>query len=273
MERSDFMGLFNYYTTEAPEIDATFSQKHGISLFFDTLFRKFFKLIKVNWLYFLFSIPYFAIILFCIAPIYTEIFAPPEIMNDAVSCILYNLLFTGLIFNFMGAGPTTAPYSYLIRSYISGTYVWVFSDGLKKLKENFKQSVIVCLVDIAVLFIMSIAMLYYKINTGYISILSFYFCLGVLLLYAISHTFIYQIMITYECTLKTLIQNAIVLLLKKLPMCILLSLLGVVVCYLLIGYFGTIGLIAYITFGMLVAKFPLEFYAATVINLKKHEEI
>ena len=81
-----------------------------------------------------------------------------------------------------------------------------------------------------------------------------------------SHIFMYQIMVTYECKFMDIIKNAIILTFAKLPMCILLSVIGVVLCALIYSYLGFFGIVVYALIGMSFTRFPLEFYAARVID-------
>ncbi len=255
------MGLFNYYLNEGPGIYPNAPKKEGIALFFDVLFRKFFKMMKANILYFLFSIPCYILFLLFIAPMYSGIFISSEILRDGISSAAYDILFAGILFNFIGSGPLSAAYSYILRAFTKENYVWVFHDGIKIIKENFKQAVFVFVIDIAVLVVLAFAINFYKTRAGLLGAIAYFVMIALLIFYCLSHSFIYQIMITFKCSFKELWKDSFILTLLKLPMCLLFAALGVSLCYLIFGYFGLKGILFYVTLGMHFSKIPIEFYA------------
>ena len=52
------MGFFNY-SKPGPGIDKNAPKKKGVALYLELFFRKFWELIRINVLYFIFSIPAF----------------------------------------------------------------------------------------------------------------------------------------------------------------------------------------------------------------------
>ena len=97
-------------------------------------------------------------------------------------------------------------------------------------------------------------------------VFAYFFSMIILAIYSMAHMFMYQIMVTYNCKFKDIIKNAIILTFAKLPMCILLSVIGVVLCALIYSYLGFFGIVVYALIGMSFTRFPLEFYAARVID-------
>ena len=67
--------------------------------------------------------------------------------------ILIQLAFSIGVFTFWGSGPATAAYSYITRCFKRGEHTWVLSDGADKFKENFKQGMVVVLIDAVFIFI------------------------------------------------------------------------------------------------------------------------
>ncbi len=63
----------------------------------------------------------------------------------------YSACFSIGVFTFWGSGPATAAYSYITRCFTRGEHTWVLSDGADKFKENFKQSMVVVLIDAVLL--------------------------------------------------------------------------------------------------------------------------
>ena len=259
------MGIFNRYLKEGPGVDKDAPKKKGIFLFAELVGRKFFILIKANLLYSLVSIPFFAVSLFFLAPwVRSAIFQNVAMGN--IEMAMLNIFFAGLIFNFFGSGPASAAYAYVTRSFTRSEPVWVASDGFDVFKENFKYSILLVVIDIIVIFLASYAICFYGASTDSFSAFLRVFIIVLLVIYAMAHTFIYQIIVTYDCKFREVIKYSIIMAVAKLPMCILLAILTSVL-YSVIWYLPTIiAIIIYLIVGLTFTRYPLEFYATRVIE-------
>lgn len=260
------MGIFNRYLKEGPGVEKDAPKKKGIFLFAELVKRKFFLMLKANALYSLVSIPFFAIALFVLAPVMRTAFIPSALTVDPWMQILFDVFFAGIIFTFFGSGPASASYAFVTRSFTRSEHVWVASDGFDIFKENFKSAILLIIIDIVVVYLAMNAIYFYSMNTDALSVFLRIFITIMFSLYAISHMFIYQIMVTYECKFLEVIKYALIMTFAKLPVCILLSAIACVVWTLLLYYLGVIGIILYLIIGLIIARYPLEFYAARVIE-------
>lgn len=260
------MGIFNRYLKEGPGVEKDAPKKKGIFLFAELVGRKFFLMLRANALYSLVSIPFFAVSLFFLAPIIRNVLLPAGVINDAWTMIMIDVLFTGFLFTFFGSGPASASYAFVTRSFTRSEHVWIASDGFDIFKANFKNAILLVIIDIAVIYLAMNAIAFYGMNANGLSVFLRFFITVLFLLYAISHMFAYQIMVTYECKFFDIIKFAMVMTLAKLPMCILLSVIAGAVWVLLWYYLGIIGVILYLIIGLIFARYPLEFYAARVIE-------
>ncbi len=301
------MGLFNGYLKEGPGIDKNAKKKRGIFLYIDILFRKFFKLIKANCLYILFSIPFMAVvflftaphIMSCIGITYDSLYelaqsavkSGAETVNEAQEILriagTYQLIlttfFTIMIFNFFGAGPVSAAYAYATRCFTRGEHTWLMSDGKDQFKENFKNSILMFIVNILLLYVLFTAFYFYgnisgEGSIGYLAIFARPFTLMLVFVLAMVNMFAYQIMVTYECKFRDLIKNSLMISIAKLPMCVLLA--GIAISIIaLIAYNipdAIVSLLVYMLIGLMFTRFSIEFYAARVLEknmraLKKRE--
>lgn len=268
------MGLFNSYLKPGPGIDKDAPKKKGIFLFLELFKRKFFKIIQANMLFFAVSIPFIVL---------TYVFAPtagimdiartiPEIADESVM-ILQNwlhTLFAMFMLSFFGSGPASAGLAYIYRCITREEHAWIWSDFFKKFKENFKQAILVTIVDILAFVIMIFAISFYYtqyIATGNtILFIALFFAVFVSGVFVLMHSFVYQIMITYECKFLQLLKNSLILTLAKLPMMVLLSLIGVLILFVSTFYTGLFALPLYFLILYSVIRFPLEFYAARTVN-------
>lgn len=265
------MGIFNRYLKEGPGIDKDAPKKRGIFLYAELLGRKFFDIIKANCLFSLESLPFFAIILLFVAPVMRSVFVPTELIDSAKMQILMDIFFAGFIFNFFGSGPASAAYAYVTRSFTRSEHVYIASDGWDAIKDNLKYSILLFIVDVVVIFISMNAIAFYGAGNDTISMFLRFFILILFVVYAISHIFTYQIMVTYECKFIDVIKYSVMMSVAKLPMCALLGLISGIVWVLLWYFLGIPGVIIYFIVGLMFSRYPFEFYSSRVIakNIEK----
>lgn len=260
------MGLFNNFEKPGQGVDVDAPSKKGIALFLEVLWRKLSRLIETNFMYFIVSVPFFVLILLFIAPIFTDLVIKNELIDMPKLRIMVDLLFAGIIFNYYGSGPFSAGYAFITRSFTRSVPVWVVSDGFDKVKENFKKSLILLLTDVIIILLIVMALKFYGIRNDIISSVAYVIIIMFSGLYTMAHIFMYQIMITYECSVKDIIKTSLLFTGIKLPMCLLLMIATGVMCFAIFGLLGFFSVVVYSTIGMSLTRFPLEFYASQVID-------
>ncbi len=277
------MGLFGFSDSFGPGIDKNAPRRKGIFLYMEIFFRKFFKLMRANMLYFLVSLP-LIVLLFIFMPV--QVFIAPlqsagaqDAEGLALLEIILRIFSTTLFLNFIGSGPASAGYAYILRCFTRETPVWIWSEFWEKFKENFKQSIIVCAIGIIASALMFLATyLYfnmYSSSGNMLFLLLGYLIIIFALTFMLMHTFIYQLIITYECNILTLYKNAMLLTLAKFPLCLTLSAISAVIAYFVSFTFNPIFSIAlYFLILYSILRFPLEFYAARTIErlIKPNED-
>lgn len=275
------MGLFGFnYAKPGPGVDANEPEKKGFFRFWEIIFEKFGKLLGLNTIHAILSIVYL-VILFVIAPVsdtwLTQLAQDASKDPEAVQMIAFTFttmmraIFAVGIFMLWGSGPSSAAYAYISRCFVRRDPVWIISDGKDKIKENFKQSIIVAVIDIAVLFLSFNAMLFYNgmfTRSGNIFFMMLTSLMVMMfIVYTWMHFYIYQLMVTFECSLKQLYKNALIFAVAALPMNLFLTILALVVLaslfFFLNPFFAVI--IDLILLPMLM-RFPIEFYAARKIK-------
>ena len=277
------MGLFSFnYSKPGPGVDKDAPKKKGFFLYFEIFRRKFFKLIQANLLFFLCSIP-FLILLFFISPVggladlaaklvqaqpgnemsYEEIF----VTADAA----FRTAFAVLVMILWGTGPASAAYAYITRCFTREEHTWLLSDGKDKFKENFKQSIIIVAIDFVILFLLRFAVLTYMnlyAESGvFIWMAMMCATMMLILIFTFMHFYIYQIMVTFECNIRTIYKNALLIAFGKAPMNLLLTVIVLVSAYFLFGYLHNI--IALLITGVIyfsLVRFPIEFYSARTLQ-------
>ncbi len=205
-----------------------------LSIFFEILGEKFWDLIKLNLLYVLFSIP--AFIVTCIVMGFPSTASLNPMLEagilaeDAVYSNYWslNILFA-ICFNALwGLGPSTAGLTYALRNIGREEHVWLFSDFWQKIKENFKQSFCLWVLDLVLFFLIIFAYNFYGNMAGVTSYLR-YILIFFVLVYTLLHLFVYQLMITFKLPLKAIMRNALILSLAKAPKSVLLLIINVLI--------------------------------------------
>lgn len=279
------MGLFGGgYEKPGKGVDKNEPKKKGFFLFFDILIHKFSKLLGANCLYTMTSILWIAILYFfggiilsgtnIVSSVAAAMGAQSGVSAEEVQgsiMVLLQFTFAFGIFSLWGSGPATAAYAYIHRCFTRGEPVWVASDGKDKFKENFKQGMIVVLIDAVILVFGLNAMYFY--HSLYISLQSVlwlmlsYITLLAMVIYTMMHPYIYQIMITFECGIWTVYKNALLITLAKLPGNLFTFLVGAAVIFILFTVLNPIvAALIIAVIGLCLICYPGHFYAARVIE-------
>lgn len=272
------MGLFNGYLKPGPGVEKDAPKKKGIFLYFEILGRKFTKLVQLNMLHFLCSLPMILIYYLLFWPLCSSLtgwitHADSSIPAEALTHWQFSLslLFTTLATIFLGTGPASAAAAYIQRCFTREEHAWIMSDFRDKLKENFKQSLIIAIADIIVLILSFVAINFYYHQTVHTSqsiwlVLLFVIVLF-LLVYIFAHSYIYQLMITFENKTFATLKNAMLLSLSTMPYNIVAAIVITVLCYLVMSFINPIISLLLMFFLLIMFfRFPLEFHAARLIQ-------
>lgn len=277
------MGLFTPgYLKEGPGVDKNAKKKKGVFLLVDVMFRKFFKITKANLLYFIVSLPYLAVLFVFVSQFVIGGFGlnldigATESYDAETMSVLANLFARTVItlglFNFMGSGPASAAYAYFCRCYTRGEHTWLLSDGKDMIKENFVQSMLLVVADVVVIWLMMNAFYFYGrlAEKGQIFLFIRYVTFMMFMVYLTMHYYVYQIMVTYRCSFLNLIKYSVIIALAKLPLTVILTAICGVLYYLGSMYIAAanpvIFAILYAVIGLTLMRFPIEFFAARVLE-------
>ena len=229
-----FFGMFDY-SKPGKGVSKEDAQKSGIELYFDILSRRLWKLIKLNLIYILFSIP--AIVIGWYLSRYAVISAVNmlDIKIDQTVALgvrsLYMLLLI-LVLQLCGTGPASAAMCYVLRKYVNDTHSWVWSDFFDAFKENFFQGIAAYIINTAIFFLcVTSAFLYPRIAPGFSGQLLSAFITIFLAVFLMMQMYVYQIMSGFKLSVKNIYKNAAILTLAKLPWNILSALVSCIFFY------------------------------------------
>lgn len=131
-----------------------------------------------------------------------------------------------LFFIFLGQGPITAGYTYIVREYSREHHCWLLSDFFERCKSNFKQGILLWIIDLAVLYLFTIAIRFYG-QSGMIILQ--YVIILMAVIYAIMHIYVYQMMVTFDLPLKSILKNSLLLAIAKAPASLLILFLNIII--------------------------------------------
>lgn len=280
------MGIFGGgYMKPGKGVSKNEPKKKGFFLFFDVIIHKFSKFLGANtmltltsliWIFILYI---FGGILFTgtgIAQTIATGLAETSPDMDLQTIYGYTLatlqfMFATMVFSLWGSGPSSAAYAYINRCYTRGEHAWIMGDGLDKFKENFIKGAVVIIVDAVILVMGTNAVYFYWSLYGETGstlwMLLSYITVVVLVLYTMMHPYIYQIMVTFECSIGSMYKNALLMTLAKLPgnFFILVAEVAITgILFLIMHPF--VAMLAIAVFGLALTRYPGEFYAARVID-------
>lgn len=277
------MGLFNNYTKPGPGVSKDAPKKKGIFLYLELFWRKFSKLISLNILYFICSLPmtilYFVITLLVMPNLFNNILDISQIgQENLVIMEMILSLFLSLFFTItLGSGPASAAMAYVMREFSRENHVWLFSTFFEKMKENFKQEIVVAVVDLVFLFVASFGLIFYFNQYLLTGSMLWFFLLVLMMIFSFiiisMHYYIHQLIVTFENKLKDIYKNAFLFAMSTVLKNILLTAFIIAILYFVCNFLHPV-VVLIISLFLLVSflRFPVEFFSQdTIKKLIKYE--
>lgn len=199
-----------------PFVDGTYVDDNSLVMFFRAFTGKFWKLMSANVVFLLLNIP--ALILSYFLCNYVVDLLPISTDESGLMLLLV-LVFPVMIFFLavpvITVGPAQAGLTYVLKSYCYGIPIFFWYDFKQKAKENFRQSLIVSLINfVAIAFLLIDLYLYKNIAVALDqSFMPFAYAviLIVLILILMMTMYIYPMMVSYELSIKNIYKNAFLL--------------------------------------------------------------
>lgn len=250
-----FGGFFNrmyYGNPNKPDLKKEDVQEGPIKLFFIVLQVRFWKLIQLNLLYSIFWIPAFIVIYINLMAMAQspEVSQAAENLRGFVLTMLIQLLPCMII-----AGPATAGTSYVIRNWARDEHAWVWSDFKDAWKQNWKESILIMLINGLALIIFYVNLIFYTVyaQRSLIYLVLRYLILVMGIIYAMMNMFIFPMLVTYELKIRQILKNALIFTIAELPRAFVVFLLA----FLLFGVVFHFSLPFIIPFFLIGLTFPM----------------
>lgn len=224
------MGLFSAnYNKPGPGVDKDAPPKPRFFTFFEVLKRKFWHLIKINFLYVLCNIPALVLALYVSSAYLQKVHIDNAGLND-----LYIRIFLAAIMIFLSVvtiGPVQAGFTYVLRNYSREEHAFIWWDFKDNFIKNFKQGMIITGIDIVVMYILGIALNFYVSTPGILATAASAFVFLSIVVYSIMHLYLYPMLVTVQLSIKNLYKNAFILSLLRLLPNILFLILNILVAF------------------------------------------
>lgn len=129
-----------------------------------------------------------------------------------------NILYIIFCIPIITIGPATAAMTKVLRNYSQERHVFLFSDFLEAFKENFKQSFIVGIINIILIYVLSISMPFYKelANKSGIYIVALMVLMVALIIFINMQFYVYIMIVSTTLRLKDTIKNSFLLAISQL---------------------------------------------------------
>ena len=212
-----FFGMFDY-TKPGKGVSKEDLDKHGPALFFDILVRRIWKILLVNMIYVIASIP--AIFISWAASAFLLVMLQSVTgVNVAMEGVeVLHLFLTAIIFTITGSGSASAAMSYVLRKYVNDTHSWAWSDFTEQFKANFLQGLIAYVINLVVTVLLATSLLFYTFSMrGTIAFVLRTVVVIAGVIFLMMQMYVYQIMATFKLKIKDIYRNALLLTVGKLP--------------------------------------------------------
>ena len=241
----------------------------NLSYFFKLIFRKFSNLITLNFMMFAMVLPIaIAVYVFFNGPQMPTMSSPAysalmgaqlagaggsELLTKLmhilpqVNFITYNSYASWLPYVLIAVlaitwGWQNTGVTYILRGLVRGDGVFMFSDYFYAIKKNFKQGLILGLMDAGIIIVLIIDFMYtWSARSNYWSYLMFFAVTALIIVYLFMRMYIYLMMITFNISLYKMLKNALIFTALGIKRNLMAG-LGILLCIALWAALAFIGL-------------------------------
>lgn len=212
------------YETPGAGVPENEPQKPGIIRYFIVSGRKFWDMVVLNILYFLFSLP--AIAVYTVigwlflgragdavgGALAAEGMQEIQIMElKAAVHIVLSIGFGFLMTALLGSGAPRAGLSFVLRNYSREEHAFLWSDFWENTKKNLGKGTVIFLIDILFTFVICLDIASYGGSGTFWGLIASYIALFIFIIYILMHPYIYMILVTFGLKLRDAYKNAFML--------------------------------------------------------------
>ena len=221
--------MHNYMYGKAGQKDYTVSDMPATRL---QLFGEVFKvrwgsMVGVNLLYMVFWLP---AVIWSVVALYPLFFSE---MPEGLTVQSYiSAWLIGLIPCVFITGPFRAGKTYVLRNWARDEHSFVWSDFWGAVKDNWKQALVISLIDGVMPFLAFLGCSFYSQlsqNSSVVWLVPMCILIMVFVIWKLADMLLWTLMVTYELKLRDLIRNAVLMTMARLPHSVGIKLLTLVI--------------------------------------------
>ena len=233
------MKLFNRYAKPGKGVSkAEAENRYGFRGFFSLIRDRIWQIVITNLLFLLVNLPLFGLLAYVgrvggvtfqapvnpLYPVYQGIaahghtpsfFAMNGIWGTQVearypSALTQVFFWVGLL-SLITFGLGTAAMTYIHRNYTKGEPTDLWFDFFSAIKKNWKQAILLGLIDLGLIFVIFFDLSSYYYSTSYVMLLLMYVTLFISIIYLLMRPFLYLQIVTFRVKIPKAIKNAYIM--------------------------------------------------------------
>ncbi|HZK35044.1 MAG TPA: DUF624 domain-containing protein [Bacillota bacterium] len=251
-----FFSRMYYGDPNKPDLKNEKLEGSRIKLFFTVLQVRIWQMIQLSLIYSIFWIPVLYLYFMLLAAVADQ--EAGIVIHEILPTILLLLIPCLAI-----TGPATAAVAYILRKWSNDEHAWVWTDFKDAFKANWKQGLLMMLLNGILIFVFYNNFLFYQAWAQEQESLLFfvfeYLILVLALLVLIMNMFIFPMIVTYKLKLRQIIKNAFILSIVKLPRTLLVFILVLAILLLCTSFL--IGMVVLVVLGFSLVGLIIATYA------------
>lgn len=235
-------GFFGFidYDRPGPGISKNAPEKNGLARYFDILGNRFWKMVTLNFVYFIFSIIPLIIMWGVVTSSMTWTLAlrmtneeMTKWFNEGGTLML--LVMTLMIYCCFGGGASACGFCNVLRNYVDGKHAWVWQDFWAAFKRTFFRGTLAYAIDCLSVGVLIMNFGFYNTQAdGIMTILLRSLLIMVIVIWGMMHVYIYPTMASFDFKLWDVYRNSFVMVIGKLLHTAAAFLLGIVISFAVI---------------------------------------
>jgi uncharacterized membrane protein YesL len=210
-DMAGFLGLFDF-TKPGPGVPRPeeTTPKNGVLTFFEILGRKFWKIISIGMMFFIFNIPAIIVASFAVYYFVIQIVGSIESALDMTN-LMYWFAVLITIVPIINIGPFRAGFEGVFRNYAREEHSFIWSDFKEHIKSNLKQSLIISFINFIIFIILAFDFIFIRVmNFDSTLVWTIFNALYIItfVIYLMMNLYIYPLMVTFELNIRNLLKNA-----------------------------------------------------------------
>jgi uncharacterized membrane protein YesL len=248
--------------------------KNRWQLFWEMLRVRFSALMRLNLMYMLCWLPAMIVLMMGVLGLLTQMSSDEEMTVETLRTLLSSMSFSTLLLLIPCitiTGPFTAGITYVTRNWARDEHAFIWADFKDAVKDNWKQGLAVSFITGLVPFFAYVCWNFYgqMSQQSTFMVIPQVLVMMVAIIWALSVTYMYPLMVTYKLRFRDLMRNALLLSIARLPQSIgvrLLHCVPAVIAFVVALYQPTYAIMGLFLYYMVLGFGLSRFITASYTN-------